>query len=188
MMAQIDPIENLHDNQPRVWTLTHAMIHTAPGDFIKDGSITIRNGKIEAVGRYIKTPRDAFEIDLKGAHVYAGFIESWLETESSKETSKSVRKHWDTKVRPEYRSVDNLSVKNKDIKDLRSLGFTTAHIVPKQGIFRGQSGIISLMNKPKTIKSSVAQIVDFKYRLKKEKGNPEDNEETKSTYTPITIK
>ena len=56
MMAQIEPIENLHENQPRVWTLTHAMIHTNPGDFIKDGSIIIRNGKIEAVGRYIKTP------------------------------------------------------------------------------------------------------------------------------------
>ena len=91
MMAQIEPIENLHDNQPRVWTLTHAMIHTSPGNFIKNGSITIRNGKIEAVGRYIKTPRDAFEIDLKGAHVYAGFIESWLETEALNEKSKSTR-------------------------------------------------------------------------------------------------
>ena len=118
MMAQIEPIENLHDNQPRVWTLTHAMIHTSPGNFIKDGSITIRNGKIEAVGRYIKTPRDAFEIDLEGAHVYAGFIESWLETEALNEKSKSTRKHWDTKVRPEYRSVDNLSIKNKEIKEL----------------------------------------------------------------------
>ena len=172
MMAQIEPIENLHDNQPRVWTLTHAMIHTSPGNFIKDGSITIRNGKIEAVGRYIKTPRDAFEIDLKGAHVYAGFIESWLETEALNEKSKSTRKHWDTKVRPEYRSVDNLSIKNKEIKELRSLGFTTAHIAPKQGIFRGQSGIINLMDKPKPIKSSVAQVIDFKYRAKGKRTYP----------------
>ena len=110
LLAQTEPVENLHENSPRVWTLIHAMIHTAPGNFIKDGSITIRNGKIEAVGRYIKTPKDAFEIDLNGAHVYAGFIESWLETESLIGKSNSNRKHWDPKVRPEHRSVDNLKI------------------------------------------------------------------------------
>ena len=172
LMAQTEPIENLHENLPRVWTLTHAMIHTDPGNFIKDGSITIRNGKIEAVGRYIKTPKDAFEIDLKGAHVYAGFIESWLEKELLNEKSKSTRKHWDKKVRPEHRSVDNLSIKNKEIKELRSLGFTTAHLAPKQGIFRGQTGIINLMDKPKPIKSSVAQVIDFKYRTKGQRTYP----------------
>ena len=172
LIAQTEPIENLHENLPRVWTLTHAMIHTDPGNFIKDGSITIRNGKIEAVGRYIKTPKDAFEIDLKGAHVYAGFIESWLEKELLNEKSKSTRKHWDKKVRPEHRSVDNLSIKNKEIKELRSLGFTTAHLAPKQGIFRGQTGIINLMDRPKPIKSSVAQVIDFKYRAKGQRTYP----------------
>ena len=95
-----------------------------------------KNGKIEAVGRYIKTPKDAFEINLNGAHVYAGFIESWLETGLNKESLKSTRKHWDSKVRPENRSVDNLDIKNKAIKELRSLGFTTAHLAPKHGIFQ----------------------------------------------------
>ena len=172
MIAQTEPVENLHRNSPRVWTLTNAMIHTSPGDFIKDGSITIRNGKIEAVGRYIKTPTDAYEIDLKGAHVYAGFIESWLESESIIEKSKSVRKHWDSKVRPEHRSVDNLSIKKKNINELRSLGFTNAHLAPKHGIFRGQRGIINLKDKPKPIKSSVAQVIDFRYKEKGKRTYP----------------
>jgi len=172
LIAQTEPIENLHENPPRVWTLMNAMIHTSPGDFIKDGSITIRNGKIEAVGRYIKTPKDAYEIDLKGAHVYAGFIESWLESESINEKSKSTRKHWDNKVRPEYRSVDNLSIKKKYIKELRSLGFTNAHLAPQQGIFRGQTGIINLKDKPVPIKSSVAQVIDFRYRAKGKRTYP----------------
>ena len=54
------------------------MIHTAPGDFIKSGSIVIRNGKIEAVGRYIKSPKDSYEIDMQGAHIYAGFAKHGL--------------------------------------------------------------------------------------------------------------
>ena len=172
LIGQTEPVENLYENPPRVWTLTNAMIHNSPGDFIKNGSITIRNGKIEAVGRYIKTPKDAYEIDLKGAHVYAGFIESWLESEFASEKSKSIRKHWDNKVKPEYRSVDNFSIKKKNIKELRSLGFTTAHLAPKQGIFRGQTGLINLKDKPRPIKSSIAQVIDFRYRPKGKRTYP----------------
>ena len=62
LFSQTEPIENLRENSPRVWTLTNAMIHTSPGNFIKSGSISIRNGEIEAVGRYIKAPKDAFEM------------------------------------------------------------------------------------------------------------------------------
>ena len=73
------------------------MIHTAPGDFIKSGSI-VMNGKIEAVGRYIKSPKDSYEIDMQGAHIY-GYDETWLETKSYDSKSK-VKKAWDSKVRP----------------------------------------------------------------------------------------
>ena len=172
LFAQTEPIKDLHVNRPQVWTLTNAMIHTSPGDFIKDGSIVIRNGKIEAVGRYIKSPKDAYEINLQGAHVYAGFIETWLETESYNSKSKNERRHWDSKVRPEYRSVDNFDIKEKHVKELRSLGFTTAHLTPKQGIFRGQTGIVNLSNNPKAISSSVAQVIDFKYQPKGKRTYP----------------
>ena len=67
--AQIEPVKDIHVNKPRVWALTHGMIHTDPGDFIKDGTIVIRDGKIEKVARYIKVPLAAYEIDLEGAHV-----------------------------------------------------------------------------------------------------------------------
>ena len=171
LIAQTEPIKNLHSNKPGTWTLINAMIHTSPNDFIKGGSINIRNGKIEAVGRYVKIPKDSYVIDLNGAHVYAGFIESWLETKSLKQTN-SLRQHWDEKVRPEYRSIDNLSIKIKKIKELRNLGFTSAHLVPDAGIFRGQSGIINLSDKPKPIKSSVAQVIDFKYKTKNKRTYP----------------
>ena len=42
LFAQTEPTKDLHKNRPKVWTLTNAMIHTSPGDFIKDGSIVIR--------------------------------------------------------------------------------------------------------------------------------------------------
>ena len=77
LIAQTEPIENLHENPPRVWTLMNAMIHTSPGDFIKDGSITIRNGKIEAVGKKVNTnniPSREKILDLKGKYIFPGIV------------------------------------------------------------------------------------------------------------------
>ena len=45
---------------------------------IENGTIVIRDGLIKSVGERIKIPNQATIIDLKGKHVYAGFIESWL--------------------------------------------------------------------------------------------------------------
>ena len=84
--SQTEPVKDIHSNNPRVWALTHAMIHTEPGDFIKDGIIIIRDGKIDKVGRYIQIPSDAYEIDLDGANVYAGFIDGWLEVKQDEKT------------------------------------------------------------------------------------------------------
>ena len=65
VFAQTEPVVDIHRNEPRVWALTNAMVHTEPGDSIKNGTVVIRNGKIEKVGRYIKIPLDAYEIDLE---------------------------------------------------------------------------------------------------------------------------
>ena len=160
--SQTEPVDALHKNPPRVWALTHAIIHTEPGTFIQDGNIIIRDGQIEKVGKYIQLPNDAYEIDLEGAHVYAGFIESWVEVKKE-EPPKSLRDHWSSKVRPEYRAIDDVSFKEKDLKQFRSLGFTMAHVIPKKGIFRGQSGLVTLSDPPKPVQSSIAQVMDFKY-------------------------
>ena len=136
LLAQIEPVKDIHINKPRVWALTHGMIHTEPGDFIKDGTIVIRDGKIEKVGRYIKVPLDAYEVNLEGAHVYAGFIDSWLTVKQDEKTT-SPNQHWNSKIRANYRAMDDLKIKEKDLKALHSLGMTAAHVVPEKGIIKG---------------------------------------------------
>ena len=75
LFSQTEPVKDINRNNPRVWALKNAMVHTEPGDSIKDATIIIRDGLIERVGRYIKIPLDAYEIDLGGSHVYPGFID-----------------------------------------------------------------------------------------------------------------
>jgi len=160
-IPQTEPVKDIHSNKPRVWALTHGMIHTEPGDYIKDGTIIIRNGKIEKVGRYIQIPSDAYEIDLDGAQVYAGFIDGWLEIKKD-ETTTSPDDHWNDRMRPEYRAKDDLKLKEKDLKALHSIGITAAHVVPEKGIFKGKSDLVILDEKSISVSKNIAQILSFK--------------------------
>ena len=49
-----------------------------PGDVLEKGTIVIRDGLIEAIGTNIAPPADARVWDMKGATIYAGFIEPYL--------------------------------------------------------------------------------------------------------------
>ena len=97
LIAQTEPVKDLHTNKPRVWALSNAMIHTEPGDSLKDATVIIRDGRIDKVGRYIKIPLDAYEIDLEGAHIYAGFIDGWFEVK--KDENNQPDDHWNNKIK-----------------------------------------------------------------------------------------
>ena len=170
-MGQTEPIKDIHTNNPRVWALTHAMVHTEPGDSIKDATIVIRDGKIEKVGRYIQIPLDAYEIDMESAHIYAGFIDGWLQTKKD-ENIKSPDDHWNEKIRAEYRAKDDLIIKQKDLESLHKIGITLAHVVPEQGIFKGKSDLVLLNDKMISIVRDLSQLIEFKARGWSDRGYP----------------
>ena len=161
LLAQTEPVKDIHVNLPRVWALTNAMIHTEPGDSLKDATVVIRDGRIDKVGRYIKIPLDAYEIDLEGAHIYPGFIDGWFEVKKDEKTI-SPDDHWNKKIKANYRAKDDLKIKEKDVKALRELGLTAMHIVPEEGIFKGKSDLVILDDDFTSYKKDVAQIIEFK--------------------------
>jgi len=161
LQSQTQPNIGLNENNPRVWALTNALVHTEPGDSIKDCTIIIRDGKIDKVGRYIRTPLDAFEIDMNGVSIYPGFIDSWYEVKR-KTTIKNADDHWNKNIRAHYRAKTDLNIKKKDLDRLHSLGITAAHIVPEKGIIKGNSELIILDNDFNSLSENTAQIVEFK--------------------------
>ncbi len=156
IFAQVKPIEGLHDNTPRIYALTHVNIVQQPGVLIENGTIIIRDGVITTAGKKVNIPEDAFVMDLTGKTVYPGFIESyWIKEdkkspmfsfgdEKKKEKKRPVVDHWSKKVRPEYSVLDEFQPSEKELEELRQLGFTTAQVIPSKGIFRGKSAIINL--------------------------------------------
>ena len=161
LLAQTEPVKDIHRNDPRVWALTNAMVHTEPGDSIKNGTVVIRDGKIEKVGRYIKVPLDAYEIDLEGAHLYAGFIDGWLEVKQD-EKVKSPDDHWNEEIRADYRAKDDLNIKKKTLSSLHSIGITAAHIIPEKGIFKGKSDLVVLNDEMLSVAKDVSELIEFK--------------------------
>lgn len=58
---------------------------TKPGQSLDGATILIRDGTITAVGTNLAVPADAPVRDLKGATVYAGFIDAHLTLANTKE-------------------------------------------------------------------------------------------------------
>ena len=161
IIGQTQPAKSLHRNPPRTWALTNATVHTEPGKSIIDGTIIIRNGVIQAVGRNLKIPNQATALRMDGKHIYAGFINGLVDV-SSKADSGSLELHWNTNMRAHLKASDIFKGKKKDLDEMRSLGFTTAHITPRGGIFQGNSALIQLNENPKVLSSNLAEVVEFK--------------------------
>ena len=159
--GQVGPEKSLHRSPPRAWALTNATVHTEPGKTIYNGTIVIRDGLIIAVGKNVKIPAQVTAIKMNEKHIYAGFIESWLDVESKPDTS-SLELHWNSNMRAHLKASDIYKPSRDKLNELRELGFTTAHIAPDGGIFQGRSSLVQISNQPKILSNEIAQIIEFK--------------------------
>jgi len=160
LTAQVGPAKALHRNPPRAWALTNATVHASPGKTIENGTVVMRDGIITAVGAKVKIPKQATIIDMDGKHIYAGFIESWLDVKTVKKDT-SLQANWNSNMRAYLKGADLFHPNEKSLKELHGLGFTTAHVTPKGGIFQGSSGLVQLGQIPKVLSNNVAQVVEY---------------------------
>ena len=160
-IAQVNPAKSLHRNPPRSWALTGATIHTEPGKTIFNGTVLIRNGIISSVGKNVKIPLQATVIKMDGKHIYAGFIESWMDVKSKKDTSL-LETHWNSNMRSHLKASEFYTPNEKELNKLRVLGFTTVHLAPNGGIYQGRSSLVNIDKKPKVLSNDIAQVVEFK--------------------------
>jgi imidazolonepropionase-like amidohydrolase len=161
--AQVDtaPVEGLRENTPRLHVLRGATVFTKPGEKIENGTIVLRDGFIEAIGGAdLEAPANARSWDLSGMIVYAGFIDAASLLGSSVSIS-STNTHWNSQVRPERRAVEFKPPSAEQLETHRTMGFTTAHLVPGTGIFRGQSAAIHLDDDAAVLAEDIRQCLAF---------------------------
>ncbi|MFQ6370233.1 amidohydrolase family protein [Shewanella sp. YIC-542] len=149
----------LTDNTPRKTALTHATLVLSPEKTLPNATLVIENNKILEIISHGNIPQDAYEINLEGYRVYAGFIDPYAEyaiTEQAKVNTKKppvykidriggnaangaihAEKEWFSQVSPDSKSAQ------KWIKN----GFTSVQSAHMDGIFQGTSVTLSLADK-----------------------------------------
>ncbi|MCF7823038.1 MAG: amidohydrolase family protein [Candidatus Marinimicrobia bacterium] len=172
LSGQTGPPTDLMEVNPRVFVLQNAIVHAEPEQSISHASILIRDGLIEEVGTRINIPDDAVIIDMNGNHIYAGFIDAWVDLDP-KDIQSSPRSHWIDVVHPEWVASDSYTHNDSTVKEWRELGFTQLHVGFNKGIFRGQSSLIDLDKAASITSSAVSQVLDFYTRPRGEDGYPE---------------
>lgn len=162
LLAQTEPVVGLRTFIPRNYAFINGHVHTSPGSLIENGTILIRDGIVTAVGKNIKIPGTATVVDLKGKHVYAGFIDGYLAIDSD-ESLSGERENWNSQVKPAEFSLDHYKMDREDLDKRLSQGFTAAQLALNEGIFAGQTAVIQLNGEGTPLDESAAQAMAFRY-------------------------
>ncbi|MCF7805484.1 MAG: amidohydrolase family protein [Candidatus Marinimicrobia bacterium] len=168
--AQTEPVEGIRDKPPGVYAFVDARIVQSPDQIIENGTVVIRDGIIDAVGTNVTPPSDAQIIESAGKTLYPGFIEMYLPIgdfaggNDQPKSSSSTPGHWNPLVHPERDVLARYQVDSKQWNALRSSGFTTALVLPNDGIFRGSAAMITLNKEQsgyRVLQRDAAQVLSF---------------------------
>src|SRR5437899_4509304 len=73
-----------------VHALVGGKVVTKPGQTLEGGTIVIRDGLINSVGKEVELPAYARILDMKGRIIYAGFIDPYLVMEETNQPVSTV--------------------------------------------------------------------------------------------------
>ncbi len=130
---------------PSLHALVGATVHASPTQTFDKADVIIRGSTIEKVVVSGEAPPAGATIwDCSGLHIYAGFIEPYAEVDAPAPDRAKASAHWSNRVMPQRRALDGAGLDTGTTRALRNLGFTTAAIAPRGGIFRGRASVVPL--------------------------------------------
>ena len=164
--TRTEPVTGIRDNGIGCHALVGARVVTAPGQVLDGATIVIRNGLIQQVGRNMEPPPGARVWDLAGHTIYPGFIDAHadLGMDAVPEGGDVGPTHWNPQVRAWFSTTMNSQDDPDRRAALRSQGFGTALVVPKQGIFRGTASVVNLGDagvRDRVLRPDLVQAVGF---------------------------
>ena len=130
------------------FVIRNARIVTVTGADIENGSILIRDGKIEAVGPSVNAPAGAQQIDGKGLSVYPGMIDAGTSM-GLVEVPQGANGTVDTSevgdLNPNAKAYVAINPHSAHIAVTRVDGVTNTLSAPTGGLISGQAAFINLL-------------------------------------------
>jgi imidazolonepropionase-like amidohydrolase len=138
-----------------VYALTGGRVVTVSGAVQEGATVVLRDGVVEAVGTGVKVPADARAIDAKGLTLTPGLIDAFggvgLPSGAPRggggsgtggTGSGAAGSPRDNPLAPQTLVLDK--IRPADALRARDSGFTTALVVPREGVLPGRSVLLSL--------------------------------------------
>ncbi|HPI09904.1 MAG TPA: amidohydrolase family protein [Catalimonadaceae bacterium] len=153
------PQAKLSDERTNEFVLVNATLVPEPGQKIDSASIYIKDGIVVAAGKGIAYPKNLATQDLKGAWVYASFIDLFsgygiappkpntdgpFSPGPQYDSRRAGAFAWNQALKPEFDASSVFQPNNKDAEELRKLGFGWVATGSKDGIMRGSSSMVQL--------------------------------------------
>ena len=146
------------------FVLKNATVVTQPGNEMTGTTVVIKNGLIQSVGKNVKIPTDAEEIDATDMYIYAAFIDGMSNAAATRPENPERPRDLFTPdppnayagITPEKSVIDQLDITSKDFEDMRKAGFGLSHVVPYGRMLPG-SGALVLMGSGKHIDEVILQ-------------------------------
>ena len=131
-----------------VFAIRNARIVTVSGADIENGTVVIRDGKIEAVGTNVNVPAGAQSIDGRGLSVYPGMIDAGTNM-GLVEVPQGANGTVDTAevgdLNPNAKAITAVNPHSAHIAVTRVEGITNTLTAPTGGLISGQAALINLL-------------------------------------------
>src|SRR5215211_7434256 len=131
-----------------VFAIRSARIVTVSGPDIENGTVVIRDGKIEAVGTNVTVPAGAQMIDGSGLSVYPGMIDAGTNM-GLVEVPQGANGTVDTSevgdLNPNAKAIVAVNPHSAHIAVTRVEGITNTLTAPTGGLISGQAALINLL-------------------------------------------
>lgn len=131
-----------------VYAIRNARIITVSGPTIENGTVVIRDGKIEAVGPNLTAPAGAHVIDAQGLWVYPGMFDAGTSL-GLVEVGQGAPGTVDTtevgELNPHVKAIAAINPHSAHIGVTRVDGVTNTLSLPLGGLISGQGAVINLV-------------------------------------------
>ncbi len=131
-----------------VFAIRNARIVTVSGPDIENGTVVIRDGKIEAVGATVSVPAGAQTIDGTGLSVYPGMIDAGTSlglVEIPQGANGTVDTAEVGDLNPNAKAIIAVNPHSAHIAVTRVEGITNTLTAPAGGLISGQAALINLL-------------------------------------------
>jgi imidazolonepropionase-like amidohydrolase len=130
------------------FAIRNARIVTVSGADIENGTVVIRDGKIEAVGANVSVPSGAQTIDGRGLSIYPGMIDAGTSmglVEVPQGANGTVDTSEVGELNPNAKAIVAVNPHSAHIAVTRVEGITNTLTAPTGGLISGQAALINLL-------------------------------------------